>query len=82
MVPEGERRWHIPPVALDVRNEGGTRLRADGFYGTFTHLETEDHFPLPGAAGESPGLGYTGFSRSIFLGPAPNVTLEEAYIHQ
>ena len=69
------------PVALDVQNLEGTRLRAEGFYGTFTHLETEDHFPLPGAAGECPGVGYAGFGRLITLGPAPNVTLEEAYIH-
>lgn len=69
------------PVALDVQNAGGTRLRAEGFYGTFTHLETEDHSPLPGAAGESPGVGYTGFDRVITFGPAPNVTMDEAYIH-
>lgn len=69
------------PVALDVHNTGGTRLRAEGFYGTFTHLETEDHAPLPGAAGECPGVGYTGFGRVITVGPAPNVTLDEAYIH-
>lgn len=69
------------PVALDVRNDGGARQRAQGFYGTFTHLETQDHAPLPGAGGECPAVAYTGFARTIVPGPAPNVTLEEAYIH-
>lgn len=69
------------PVSLDVHNDGGSRLRAQGFYGTFTHLETQDHAPLPGAGGESPAVAYTGFGRTITLGPAPDVKLEEAYIH-
>lgn len=69
------------PIALDVLNDGGSRLRAEGFYGTFTHLETEDHAPLPGAGGESPAVAYTGFSRTIVPGPAPAVFLDEAYIH-
>jgi hypothetical protein len=68
------------PVALDVENTGGERLRADP-YGTFTHLETEDHAPLPGAGGESPQVAYTGFSRTMTLGPRPSVYLEEAYVH-
>ena len=69
------------PIALDITNEGGSRLRAQGFYGTFTHLETEDHAPLPGAGGESPALAYTGFNRVITPGPMPDVKLDEAYIH-
>jgi hypothetical protein len=69
------------PVSLDVRNEGGARLRAQGFYGTFTHMGTEDHAPLPGAAGESPAVAYTGFARTITPGPAPDVRLKEAYVH-
>lgn len=69
------------PIALDITNEGGSRLRAQGFYGTFTHLETEDHAPLPGAGGESPAVAYTGFSRVITPGPMPDIKLDEAYIH-
>jgi hypothetical protein len=69
------------PIALDIANQGGSRLRAQGFYGTFTHLETEDHAPLPGAGGESPAVAYTGFGRVITPGPMPDVRLDEAYIH-
>jgi hypothetical protein len=69
------------PIALDVHNEGGSRLRAAGFYGTFTHLETEDHAPLPGAGGESPAVAYTGFDRVITPGPTPDIRLAEAYVH-
>lgn len=69
------------PIALDVANEGGSRLRAQGFYGTFTHLETEDHAPLPGAGGECPAVAYTGFARVITPGPTPDIRLDEAYIH-
>lgn len=89
VMPSSYRLWFqkenkdgtFSPVALDVRNEGGARQRAQGFYGTFTHLETQDHAPLPGAGGECPAVAYTGFARTIVPGPAPNVTLEEAYIH-
>ena len=69
------------PISLDILNEGGSRLRAEGFYGTFTHMETEDHAPLPGAGGESPAVAYTGFGRVITPGPAPDIKLDEAYIH-
>lgn len=87
-MPESFRLWFqkenadgtFAPVSLDVQNEGGQRLRANP-YGTFTHMDTTDHWPLPGAGGESPAVAYTGFSRTIKFGPAPNVTLEKAYIH-
>jgi hypothetical protein len=69
------------PVALDVHNVGGSRLRAAGFYGSFSHMETRDHAPLPGAVGESPALAYTGFDRVLMPGPAPAVWLKEAYVH-
>lgn len=69
------------PVALDVLNTDGLRLRAQGGYGTFTHLETADHAPLPGAGGESPAVAYTDFDRVITPGPRPDVRLPEAYIH-
>lgn len=69
------------PIALDLLNDGGSRLRAAGAYGSFTHLETEDHAPLPGAGGESPAVAYTDFARSITPGPAPDIRLDEAYIH-
>lgn len=69
------------PVALDVHNTGGSRLRAADFYGTFTHTGTDDHAPLPGAYGESPAVAYTGFDRVVTPGPTPDVRLPEAYVH-
>lgn len=68
------------PIALDLRNTGGTHLVAEG-QGWFHHLRTEDHAPLPGAGGWTAGLAYEGFDRTFELGPRPDVKLQEAYIH-
>jgi hypothetical protein len=87
-MPEVFRLWFqkanengtFSPVSLDLLNEGGSRLRATP-YGTFTHMDTNDHAPLPGAGGESPVVAYAGFSCVVKFGPAPNVTMDKAYIH-
>lgn len=68
------------PIALDLRNTGGTHLVAEA-QGWFHHLRTEDHAPLPGAGGWTAGLAYEDFDRVITLGPRPDVKLEEAYVH-
>jgi hypothetical protein len=68
------------PVALDLRPGGGEHLRAEP-NGYFSHLRTHDHDPLPGAAGNTAGLTYTGLDLTVTLGPRPDVRLEKAYVH-
>ncbi|MGQ0536449.1 MAG: hypothetical protein ACT4PT_10285 [Methanobacteriota archaeon] len=68
------------PVAIDLWNTGGTKIRSDG-EGWFSHTRTEDHAPIPGAWGHTRALGYVGFDRVVKFGPAPDVRLPEAYIH-
>ena len=68
------------PIALDFVNDGGVHLAAEA-QGTFTHTETHDHDPLPGAYGHTAALLYEGFGRTVSWGPRPDVTLEAAYIH-
>lgn len=68
------------PIALDFANVDGVHYAAQG-QGTFTHTETRDHDPVPGAGGQTAALLYEGFDRSVSWGPRPDVTLEAAYIH-
>lgn len=70
----------VRPIALDLHTRGGTHLAAEG-QGSFSHLWTEDHPPLPGIAGHTAGLAYEGFDRVLTLGPRPDVVLEEAWAH-
>jgi len=69
------------PIALDMASgPGGAHVAAEG-NGYFSHLQTHDHDPLPGAAGHIAALMYTGFDRTFGWGPRPDVVLEEAYVH-
>lgn len=89
MVPRMRLWWQLEnddgtfsPISLDLANEGGTHLRGQANAGWFSHLRTEDHAPLPGAAGDIYGLAYQGFDRVVEPGPARlDVRLQEAYIH-
>ena len=69
------------PVALDLKlSAGGKHLYADP-NGYFSHLRTDDHAPIPGAAGNIAGLNWEGVDLEVTLGPAPPVVLEKAYAH-
>lgn len=88
--PQGVLRlWHqfenedgtYSPYALDIAMTGGKHLWAEP-NGYFSHLRTEDHAPLPGAAGNIAGLNWEGVDLVITLGPKrDDVRLPEAYIH-
>jgi hypothetical protein len=80
----------IRPVALDLVDAGGVHLHARDASAVFSHTRTNDHdqdlgggvvIPVPGVAGNTAGLGYQGFQRSIRLGPNPGVGLAEAWDH-
>lgn len=68
------------PIALDMKNAAGRHLIAEG-QGYFSHLRTDDHWPVPGAVGHTAGLVWKDFDRTFTLGPRPNVKLAEAYVH-
>lgn len=79
----------IKPVALDLVDVGGTHVHAQDTSAVFSHTRTTDHdqdlgfavVPIPGAGGNTGGLGYYGFSRTITVGPWPGVAFEEAWDH-
>lgn len=69
------------PIALDLDIKGGRHFWAEP-NGYFSHLRTEDHSPLPGAAGNIAGLNWQDIDFTATLGPRrTDVKLEEAYIH-
>jgi hypothetical protein len=68
------------PIAIDITREGGTH-RGEAGDGYFHHSDTAQHWPLPGAYGNSAAAHYEGFDVSFAWGPTPDVTLEENYVH-
>lgn len=73
---EGDYR----PIAIDLVRDGGTHSGDQG-EGYFHHQRTAHHWPLPGAYGHTAAVHYEGFDVAFEWGPAPNVTLEEEYVH-
>lgn len=68
------------PIALDLQPHGGKHLEADP-NGYFSHLNTTDHAPVPGAVGNIAGLIYQDVDFTLKLGPVAPVKLDKAYVH-
>lgn len=79
----------IRPVALDLFDTGGQHAHAQDASALFSHTRTNDHdqdfggvvVPIPGAGGQTAGLAYSGFARSLLPGPRPDYVLSEAWEH-
>ncbi|HEV8361633.1 MAG TPA: hypothetical protein VGR28_14385 [Candidatus Thermoplasmatota archaeon] len=69
------------PRSLDLLDTGGVHYYAEQGNGPFTHTNTDDHAPLPAAAGNVAGLAFEGFARTVTVGPAPPVALDQTFEH-
>ena len=69
------------PIAIDMANTGGEHLVAEQGEAAFTHLRTDDHGVVPGAAGNVAAQAWMGFDRVLTMGPMPDVMLEQTWEH-
>lgn len=70
------------PASLDLVDAGGgAHWVVATPAAAFAHTDTQDHAPLPAGTGNVAALAYTGFDRTLRLGPAPDVVLAENWAH-
>ena len=68
-------------VSFDLATSGGEEHLVADVTGLLSHTRTEAHGPVPGAAGNLAAVLYTGFDRTIALGPSPDLVLNETWTH-
>lgn len=68
-------------VSFDVVDTAGDgHFVVDGT-GVLSHTRTDAHGAVPGAAGNLAGVLYTGFDRTITLGPSPDMVFDTTWTH-
>ncbi len=87
LIPETGEHHHstegrFRPAAIDFIDSGDkTGVLSPETVAVFSHTETDMHGALPGGAGNVVAAGWDAFDRSIRLGPAPDVWVDETYVH-
>lgn len=68
-------------VSFDVVDGAGDRHWVVDGTGVLSHTRTDAHGAVPGAAGNLAGVLYSGFDRSVTLGPSPDLVFTKTWTH-
>lgn len=70
------------PISFDIKNEGQGKYYTIEPTGWLSHTRTDAHGAVPAATGNVGGMLYSGFDRTVTLGPAPqDILLEKTWTH-
>lgn len=68
-------------VSFDLVTSGGEDHMVADVTGILSHTRTDAHGAVPGAAGNLAAVLYTGFERTIVLGPSPDIVFNATWTH-
>lgn len=68
-------------ISFDLATTGGEEHMVADVTGVLSHTRTDAHGAVPGAAGNLAAVLYTGFDRTIAIGPSPERTFSETWTH-
>lgn len=74
-----EATWRA--VSFDLATTGGEEHLVADVTGVLSHTRTDAHGAVPGAAGNLAAVLYTGFERTITIGPSPDLVFMETWTH-